>query len=315
MTGYYIAAGVIIIILGLILTLYFVIRKGIRSLTKEAEKDSFWPGLIINIGKAIEDKRIADAAPKPQSLIEIKKNAICKTGLKTFYYLDKDEIELLFPQISNGIRLSSVTTTKKEGKTTELGASASNSIKLGIGRNNQNESTQQYNVSNNISAQYNEIESYFIEQGSLTFGIEEFDFDEQAFANFKRDCGFMETIYGYAIKEHEQEEHWIKIKKEAAKEYLKIIISASGYIAIQSEIHVKKIENDTYFLNFKHPINNFIELDQKISIEIACNKNYFTPFGQRTLVEGKSLQITQIGKVIRWDDSTRTLEINPIAIY
>ncbi len=315
MNGYYFSGIIVIVILTLILIIFLKIRKGLKSLTNEAEKDSFWPGLIINIGRAIEQKRIADALPKAQSLIERKKEAICKTGLKTFYYLDKDEIELLFPQISNGVSLSSVKSTKKAGKTSELSASASNSIKLGIGKNSENELTHEFSISNKISAQYNEIENYFIEQGSLTFGVEEFDFDEQAFANFKRDCGIMESTYNYVIREHEQEEHWIKIKKEAAKEYLKTIISASGYIAIQSEIHVMKIENDTYFLNFKHPINNFIDIDQKISIEISCNKNYFTPFGQRTLVEGKSLQITQIGKVIRWDESTRTLEINPIAIY
>ena len=299
MNGYYILGAVIIVILVLILIIYLVIRKGIKSLTNEAEKDSFWPNLVINIGRAIEHKRITDAAPKALTLIEKKKNEICKTGLKTFYYLDKDEIELLFPQISNGIRLSSVTSRKKAGTSSEFSTSVPDTVKLGIGKNSENEVTREFSISNNISAQYNEIENYFIEQGSLTFGIEEFDFDEMAFANFKRDCGIMESTYNYVIKENEQEEHWRKIKKEAAKEYLKTIISSSGYVAIQSEIHVRKIENDSCFLNLNHPINNFIDVNEKISIEISCNKNCLTTFGQRTLVEGKSLQITQIGKVIR----------------
>lgn len=220
----YIVIG--IIILAILLLIIFVIRKvnkGLKLVKQTVETDNFWGRLIISVGQAIDQKIAADNAPKILSIAEKKKNLIEHTGLKTFYYLDKDQIELLYPQISSGVSLSNLTITETSDKKATLNTSIPETINVEVGKNTSNETVKSFNVSDSIINKYNAIERYFMNNKSLIFGIEEFDFDEQTFNFFKRDCGIMETTYEYKISELDQQAHWKQIKKKKAYSYLPII--------------------------------------------------------------------------------------------
>jgi hypothetical protein len=307
-----------IIILAILFLIIFVIHKISKSLKlvkQSVETDSFWGRLIISVGQAIDQKIAADKAPKILSIAEKKKHLIENTGLKTFYYLDKDQIDLLYPQISSGVILSTMTIKESSDKKKSLSTSIPEAISVEIGKNNSNETVKSFNVSENIISKYNEVEKYFMEKNSLTFGIEEFDFDEQALSNFTRDCSTMETAYEYKISEIDQEAHWKQIKRKKAYSYLPTIKNASGYVVIQAEFLVKQISDINYILNYNHIINGFLDAKDAILIELLCNKTHLTPSALQNFKNEKSIQLTLIGKVIRFDNSENTLEISPIAIY
>lgn len=301
---------VIVLLIAFVITIILFVRKAKKAI----ETDSFWGALLINIGQAIERKQKMDKEPKPLTLPERKRNEFHNISPKSFYYLDKDEIELLNPQINAGLIAKSVTTRNSSGKSRSVNGGV-NKVSIGANSNKENEVVTEYAVLDDIVSKYNSVENFLFENNILKFGFENFDFDEKALDRFNNDCGIMFNVYGFEITLEQQENHWKKIKKDAADAYLHQLINVSGYVSLQSEFLVRELNDESCILELNHDVNEFLEEKDKIRLNVICSSRHLTPSAKRILTIGKNIQIVCVGKVIRWEPSTRTIEISPIAFY
>ena len=107
------------------------------------------------------------------------------------------------------------------------------------------------------------------------------------------------------------QEKYISGKKlDMANNKIKKISDITGYIAVLAEFDISSLEKDHYILNYNHPINEHLNKDDaKVYLSIVCAKNSLTPNGKSTFSVNKSVKITAIGKVVRWDSENRTLVI------
>ncbi len=303
--------AIVILLIGLVVMIIIVTRKAKKAI----ETDSFWGTLLINIGQAIDHKQKMDKQPKPLTLPERKRNEFHNISPKSFYYIDKDEIELLSPQINSGLITKSVTTRNSKGESMSAKGGVKKVASVGTKSNTENEVVTEYVVLDDIVSKYNSIESFLLEKDILKFGFENFDFDENALNSFNRDCGIMQNVYGFEITIEQQEEHWKKIKKDAAYSYLNQLVDISGYVSLQSEFLVRELNDESCVLELNHDVNEFLEENDKINLKVIGSSRHLTQSAKRILTIGKNIQIVCVGKVIRWEPSSRTIEISPIAIY
>lgn len=149
----------------------------------------------------------------------------------------------------------------------------------------------------------------------MNYGIAKFYTDEAQRHKFNESCDSLEKDYKFKITEEERAKHWISLNKENAYPTLDDIKLISGNIAIQQNFTIEE-QDGQIKLYFKHPINEYLEeKDRDVKICISCSKEKLISSGKNYFVSGKTIKATCIGKIIRWDDQTKSLDINPIAVF
>ena len=253
--------------------------------------------------------------PDRVSVAQKKKEAIQKIGPKTFYYIDKDQIEDLYPQVNQELEPKRIET--RESKETKKGVVANlRVIKPKYERGGAEETTKIYETKQTLSMMYNRVEQYLLEKGKITFGLEEFEFEESSIKDFKSMCDRMQSKFKFNIPDDLQANFVSDKMREFALQRIKELSGSTGYVAIQTESSIIDIPGDAYILSFVHPLSEYLpKEDKKVRIQVTCAKECMTSSGVSTFKKDKSVKITCLGKVVSWNNEDKILEISPIAIY
>ena len=295
--GVAVALGVVI---GALIALSLVKRDLERIVTSISDS-------VVEILSKLEPERV--------SVAQKKKEAIQKIGPKTFYYIDKDQIEDLYPQVNQELEPKRIET--RESKETKKGVVANlRVIKPKYERGRAEETTKIYETKQTLSMMYNRVEQYLLEKGRMTFGVEEFEFEKSSIDEFKSMCDKMRSKFKFDIPEDLQANFVSDKMREFALQRVKVLSGSTGYVAIQTEFSIIDIQGDAYILSFVHPLSEHLpKEDKKVRIQVTCAKECMTPSGVSTFKKDKSVKIACLGKVVSWNNEDKILEISPIAIY
>jgi len=249
------------------------------------------------------------------SISQEKKEAIQKGGPKTFYYIDKSQVEDLYLQIFQEPEPKRIEI--RESKESRKGITGDlKVIKPRYEKGKAEETTKVYNPEKVPSIMFNKVEDRLLEDGKVAFGLEEFEFEKSSIDEFKSMCDQMQNKLNFDIPEDLQDKFISDKMKEFALQYTKKISASSGYVAIQTEFSIISIVDDIYTLSFVHPLNRYLPQEStKVRIQVICPEKHMTPSGHGTFKKDKSVKITCWGKVVSWNDKDKILEICPIAIY
>jgi len=253
--------------------------------------------------------------PAPKGPGDKKREAFKQTGPRTFYYIDEVQVQDLYDQISEEVEPQTIET--EEEQQSQAGVSANLKIlspKYDRGKKTHTKKT--FEVKHTPAVMYSKIEEYLIEKGMITFGIEDFTYDESSIKEFSSMCDQMKNKFNFAVPVDLQN-HFINDKKRGyAIERSKEVSNTSGLIAVQAEFTVIDEKENSRILSFAHPLNQFLGSEDKpLSIEITCACDHLSPSGSHTFVSNSSVKVSCLGKLIRWDDKKHGLSINPIAIF
>ncbi len=247
---------------------------------------------------------------------QVKKAVITKLGLKTFYHLDAAQVQDLYPQISKvlapiRIEIQETADTLRKGEI---------DTKIVKGTHGKKESTETKRVYETADLtpemMYNEVENYLFTCGEVAFGIEDFEYDESPISEFHSMCEQMESKFNFPLPDNLQKRYVSHKMRSYALDRVKAISCTGGYVAVQGEFRVTSAIEPSCNLELEHPLNTHLSnTDPRIRIALVYSKSCLKPLGLLTFTEGKSITITCVGKVIRWDKERGALEINPIAIY
>ncbi len=244
-----------------------------------------------------------------------KKDALQKMGPKTFYVLDVSQVKDLYSQVFQELQPTQIET--EEIEETEKGISADFKVlapKYERGKAVQTRKT--YDVDLIPAVMYNEVEAHLIDKGLVSFGIEDFEYDESSVREFASMCTQMKAKFNFDVPEDLQEKFVVAKKHELALNRARELSDTSGYVAIQAEFTVSSVADGVCLLALTHPLNAYLsEDDAPVSIKISCDEGSLSPSGLTIFTEGNSVKITCFGKVVSWDDPGACLIITPIAIY
>jgi len=257
---------------------------------------------------------LVDKAPRA-SIADEKKKEIQKMGPKTFYYLDESQVKDLYLQVFQEPEPKRIQT--RETKEARVGVA----VKLHVvepkyERGKAQEVTKDYDMEQVPAMMYNKVEEFFFDKGRVTFGLDEFEFDQSEIDDFQSVCDEVKSKFNLEIADDQRATYVLDKMREFALDYIKKLASSSGYIALQDEFIVLNTADDDCILFYAHPLNeHLLPEDPQVRIQIGCARSFLTPSGTATFKKTKSVKITCLGKVVSWDDKNNVLEVNPIAIY
>ncbi len=243
---------------------------------------------------------------------ERKEAQFKSAGVKPFHYIDRRQVEDLYPRIVGRLAKETVYSAGTE-TAAEFGLDYG--IKIGAKRSGSRGVTMTYEQLG-APAAYRRLQQSLIQANKVTFGLEEFDFDESSIeevtsniARFRQD--------GLAITGEDEKRYVSEKMRESALEYLDDIVSgAEGYVAIMAEFSVIDVSEDTQTrtMTYDHPINEYLSDEtERVVFQITCVEEYLTPAAKTVFTEGSTIPLTCIGRIVGWDNN-RTLKITPIAI-
>jgi len=264
----------------------------------------------------IDDLRdVLSAATPRASIAEEKKAAIQKMGPKTFYYLDERQVKDLYLQVFQEPEPKRIQT--RETKEAKVGiAGKFHVVEPKYERGKAQEVTKDYDVEQVPAMMYNKVEQFFFDKGRVTFGLDEFEFDESEIDDFESVCDQMKSKFKLDIPDDLYGTFLTDKMRDFAVEYIKKLASSSGYIALQSEFLIAGITDTDCILSRVHPLNeHLLSEDGEVKIQIGCSRSFLTPSGIAVFKKDKSVKITSLGKVVSWNDKDKILEVSPIAIY
>lgn len=254
-------------------------------------------------------------AHPPEDIVLKKKAAIVTMGPKTFYYLDSDQVRDLHDQVGE-VQPREIET--QESDSGLIGGSINLKFVQPKAEKSSSQSTKKrYELQLTSVSMYNRVEEVFFEDGHVTFGIEDFDYDESGIEEFQSVCKYMEEQFNFPIPEDLQDKFKLQKAQEAAAEKVRALSALSGYAAVQAEFTVQTLGEKFCELSLDHPVNSTLQGGGKV-VKIVLNGSMtcLQPAGSAAFSVGNSVKLTTVGKIVRWEDSSDLrLIINPIAIY
>lgn len=249
------------------------------------------------------------------SLAEKKRKAILALAPKTFYYLDENQVRDLYTQVSQELKPKRIKT--REIEETKKGITAKiKFLEPKYEKGRAKEVTKSYDVEQTSVMMYNEIEHYLVENDKVTFGLEEFEYDESSIAEFQAMCEHMESKLNFSVPRELRNKFVSNKMVDFALQNLEKLTRVSGYVAVQGELSVVDISKDGYTLSLVHPLSQHLAPGAyDTTIQVTCASDCVTPLGKSTFKRDKLIKITCLGKVVSWHTQDAVLEISPIAIY
>lgn len=297
---------------------FYKMYKGGRLIVSSVEGTS-WKGIIEAVIKVVEkkfrEKEIIDI-PLPD---EKKKKEITRKSLKSFYYLDENQINYLLPQIKDEkISLTRIETNESNSSNISIKA-APLPLEANTENNNSKQRKQIYEVKETgVVKMYQEIEAHFFNSAEIKFGLEDIPREKIYYGVelFKEKCNELK-VFGYEISEEEQKNHIEKHLSKNMERAVQRISKTTGYIALQIDTELTEKGDTMYELTYDHPLNEFLfnDSDKPMKFKLLCIKSNVTQNGMAILKKNRKFNVTAIGKITGWDSDNRILEIVPIAIY
>lgn len=292
-------------------------KSGVISLFEYGEGlEPYGPfsDIVLTVAEHINKKRKLHETSTPTFYRNEERWLLESTGLKTFYLIDERQINDFYSQINLSPVLQEITEKEKSTKLLEAGIS-NTPINIKGNTTGELEKTSKYAIDNSIVTKYGHVENYLKEYELISYGIAPFYSDERKKVLFYNSCDQLQVEHGFEITTEQREKHWIKLNQEYALPFLDEIKHTSGNVAIQETFNIVENE-DTFQLIHLHKINDFLpDKEQGVSIVIMANKSNLSQSGKSFFINGKTIKVTCLGKVITWDDETRSLIINPISIF
>ncbi len=314
----YIGIAAIVLICIILFYVVFWAKRGIKKLAYKVEKTS-WKDFIVAVievvEKKLEEKDVIDI-PLPR---EKKKLEIMSNSLKSFYYLDENQIQYLLPQIDTE-RLKLTKVEKSKSNSRNISAKTQKMmIEASAGNNKSNQTKETYEAKeSSVVKMYQDIEDHLFSDNKVRFGLEDIPTErmEYGITLFKEKCNELKE-FGYLISEQEQEAHVKKHVGQTAESMVEKISKKTGYIALQVDTELTEKNDEMYEFTYYHPINKYLPDDKKqpLKFKLLCIKENITQNGLAVLKKERKFNITAIGKITGWDDENRVLEITPISIY
>ena len=320
-TAFWVLIGLFI----LIITVIFIVLRYLKTRTEkflgpflgDTPEATFLKGLRDFSQKRLEENQ----QEQFQAFLKHEESAMQKSSIKSFYYLDRIQIDFLFSQIEGKeIHLKTVEKTKSSNK--KLAARFTTAPLVGSSEGESGSQLKEvYETSEkHIVKKYSIVEEFLFTEQNITYQFEEYDraVITEGIQFFKEQCEVLKKKFGYVISEEEQEAHIKKMHNRSAIRRIRGISNITGYVAFQLKVKLSEGSDlkDRYELIYDHPLNEFFtEETPPLQFKLICLKQNDLIKEGNTFSTGKSYSITVVGKVGGWDEENNTLEINPIAVY
>lgn len=243
-----------------------------------------------------------------------KKELFINQGPRTFYFLDEEAVNELYPQIFKEVE--PVETQTEERETKEGGIRA----KLHLVEPRFEKTTgvtvkRTYVKEQNLGVMFNQIESFLAENDQVLLGLEDFAENEPSVEEFRTMCRQMDERFQFKVPA-ELQEQYIKQQQEAlALQKVKELKQAHDYILMRGVFSVGSTDNQ-WSLVYSHPLNNNLSsITKRVTIAATCPKERSSKAGVATFSNTATVNLTLFGKVVFWTDDSWVLQINPLAIY
>lgn len=243
-----------------------------------------------------------------------KKQLFINQGPRTFYFLDEEAVNELYPQIFKEVE--PVETQTEERETKEGGIRA----KLHLVEPRFEKTTgvtvkRTYVKEQNLGTMFNQIESFLVENDQVLLGLEDFAEHTPSVEEFRTMCRQMDERFQFKVPA-ELQEQYIKQQQEAlAIQKVKELEQAHDYILMRGVFSVGSTDNQ-WSLVYSHPLNNNLSsITKRATIATTCLKERSSIAGAATFSSTATVNLTLFGKVVCWTDDSWVLQINPLAIY
>lgn len=244
-----------------------------------------------------------------------KRDTIASGGPKSFYSLEEHQVRELYAQIAPEPEPKRVET--REAGSTASGVTANLKIaEPKYEKKRSAETVRTYEPDLSLGVMYNRVERYLLDTGDVTFGLEDFDYDDAPIVEFRSMCEKMENESHFVVPLELRDKYVAEKMRTSAQEWLKYLSAAKGYVAMQAEFTAKEASAESLILSLDHPVSQYLwPEDGKASISILCSKENLTSTGAAVLSDGQSVTATVFGRVVRWNATSGDLAVRPIAIY
>ncbi|MBA7486306.1 hypothetical protein ES707_21863 [subsurface metagenome] len=243
-----------------------------------------------------------------------KKELFINQGPRTFYFLDEEAVNELYPQIFKEVE--PVETQTEERETKEGGIRAKlHFVEPMLGKTTGVTVRRTYVKEQNLGAMFNQIESFLVENDQVLLGLEDFAEHEPSVEEFRSMCRQMDERFQFKVPA-ELQEQYIKQQQEAlALQKVKELKQAHDYILMRGVFSVGSTDNQ-WSLVYSHPLNNNLaSIAKRVTIAATCPKERSSKAGAATFSNTATVNLTLFGKVVFWTDDSWVLQINPLAIY
>jgi len=245
-----------------------------------------------------------------------RRAAIIAAGPKTFYYLDSSQIEDLYAQMVSESEPGTIEVQEKKSR------SAGVDVRLRFlspkfGRSRDSQITKKYEGAPAVGTMYNRAETALFRRNDVNFGLELYQPDRSAVAEFQAMVQTMRDTFNFTIPDDLQQSYVQDSYQTVAENRIRQLKAASGYAALQATFKVSNVSaKNRCDLVFDHPVNEDLEPSTPvIGIRVVCAPDGLTSSGRGAFGDGESVKATCVGKIVRWDDERWQLVINAIAMY
>jgi len=258
--------------------------------------------------------KLALVSTSREIALEAKKNLLLSEGPRTFYFIDEEAVNELYPQIFRDADPVEMETKESETKTGGIKGKL-HLVEPKMGRSTEVSVKKKYLVEQNLGAKYNQIERFLLENDQVSLGLEDFDESELAVEDFRNMCRQMDERFQFKVPEDLQEQY-IKQQEEAlAVKKVEELEKAHDYLLLRGAFSVSS-SDDNWLMVYEHPLNkNVHTLEKRAMISFICPKASSKLAGSATFSSSSRVNLTVLGKVVCWQEVTWILSISPLAIY
>jgi hypothetical protein len=244
---------------------------------------------------------------------QVKADALRSAGPKSFFYLDEKEVNDLHPQVVRELRPSRIERRETRGVTKGVTAQTP-IVSPKYEKDSETQETRTYEIPPQRSIMYNEVESYLLDHGKLTCGLEDFEFDRSKLDEFRTLISRLRGRFNVKLPDNLETDVISDQMQEFAKSAIDALAKSSGYLFVLGDFTVEN-SADGCILSLKHPLSPYLVDPPPATIRITSVREYITPLGKSTFSDGRLVKVSCLGKKVGWDPETRILDVIPFAIF
>ena len=212
-TGIIIAIAIVIFGL-IILVLYYKVKGSVTNFfTYGLNPHDEFSTLVLSMADHIRQKRSEVDQFMPRHFIGDERWLLDSQGPKTFYYIDANQINDMYSQLSSAHKLEEFTEKEKSAKGFDGGISG-RTLSLKGNKATESERTKKFTLDVSTPSKYSFIETYLKDNMLINYGIAKFYTDDTQKIKFNESCDSLEKEFKFKISEEARNTHWINLNKE-----------------------------------------------------------------------------------------------------
>ena len=281
--------------------------------------------LIKELERGVKIPNIAPIRLQYESELQEK---LCKKREKyinlpfvSFHYANKERIKSMYDEYFPEPRITNITNETVNSKSKKVKGKVRDIIGVEFGGNNIDKSTRNIKLpETNISGMIRKCQSEAIEKKQIDLTLEMIEAELFIIDEFDDKIKELKEKYNFDIENTLIVNHRNKLQEIACKKTIEKLERAKELVLIEGNFSIEKEGNNYYKLVLAHPVNSYIEKENRISIscliqteeiESGFSGNYANSIGSEIPLKVYG----EVWKPINAGKKDYELTITPLAVY